>query len=381
MNKFDLVPFDQAFISVPVGNRKIQESEYVTTGSIRVVDQGQRLISGHTNRDDLIIDDGPFIVFGDHTRTIKYVDFPFVAGADGVRLFKATTGFEPEYLYLFLRSAELPADGYGRHSKHLKHLFVPNFSRQQQRQIAARLKAQLAEVDTARQAAQAQVRDAALLRQRLLRQAFDALNDVPHKSLGCWVESYRNGFGKRPGEGETGPIVLRIADVSSGKIDLSKPRRGHVSEKEAQTYRLAPNDLLFIRVNGAREIVGRCCIVSDDVPKDTIFNDHLIRVCLKSGIEPEFARFCASSPAARALIEEAASTSAGQLTINQRVIESIAVPDIPPEKQRQFVIRLQSQLAEAAAIAQAAAAQLAGIERLPQRLLAQAFAPPPAASN
>jgi len=251
------------------------------------------------------------------------------------------------------------------------HLCAPAVD--EQRRIAARLKAQLAEVDRARQAAQAQAREVSLLCRRTLQTAFEDLSDVPYRRLGEYVISYRNGFGRRPAAGEAGPIVLRIADVSSGSIDLSMPRRGYVSPKEAETYRLAPRDLLFIRVNGARDIVGRCCVVGANTPDDTIFNDHLIRVQLNTSIEPEFARACAGSPSARALIEEAASTSAGQLTINQQVIESIKVPKLSLEGQRKFVERLQSQRSEVEALQQAVSEQLAEIDRLPQRLLAQAF--------
>lgn len=196
------------------------------------------------------------------------------------------------------------------------------------------------------------------------------------RAFGEWVESYRNGFGRRPIPGEVGPIVLRIADVSSGVVDLSSPRRGQVSAKEAVTYRLDAGDLLFIRVNGAREIVGRCCVVGLEVPSDTLFNDHLIRVRLKAGLDPEFARICVGLPAARAVIEEAASTSAGQLTISQQVLDALPIPHIAIEEQRRIVTRLKAQLAEVETVRRAAAAQLAEIERLPQRLLAQAFASP-----
>lgn len=292
---------------------------------------------------------------------------------------------DKSYLMLALRSAQA--------RKHIEHfatgtsdsmrnisqdvikatpLWLPNLT--EQRRISASLKAQLTEVESARQAAQAQVREAGLLRGRVLKATFDGLTDAPLKHLGDWIASYRNGFGKRPGEGELGPIVLRIADVSSGVIDVSRPRRGAVSAREAETYKLRKNDLLFVRVNGAREIVGRCCVVGPGVPEDTIFNDHLIRVCLNPGIDADYARFCAGSPSARARIEEAASTSAGQLTISQDVIADISVPDMSLDDQRRIVTRLKAQLAEADAIAQAATAQLAEIERLPQRLLAQAFA-------
>ena len=243
----------------------------------------------------------------------------------------------------------------------------------EQREIATRLKAQLAEVEAARQATLTQVQDADFLSGRLLQAAFDNLDKAPVKPLGEWIVSYRNGFGKRPGTKEAGPIVLRIADVSSGTIDLSKPRRGAVSVKEAETYRLQTNDLLFIRVNGAREIVGRCCIVGPDVPADTIFNDHLIRVCLKPSIDAEYARLCAGSPSARSLIEKAASTSAGQLTINQEVIASVSVPNLSIDEQREFTARLKSQLVEVGTFRTALDVQRLELDLLPSRILAEAF--------
>lgn len=193
------------------------------------------------------------------------------------------------------------------------------------------------------------------------------------RKFGEWVESYRNGFGRRPGGTEDGPIVLRIADVSSGEIDLSAPRRGFVSPKEAETYKLLAGDLLFIRVNGAREIVGRCCLVGAAVPDDTIFNDHLIRVRLKPGLDSEFARFCLGLPHARALIEKAAATSAGQLTISQQVLDSIDIPDLGLEKQRRIAHLIKAQLAAAADARQAVQAQLKDVALLAGKLRDQAM--------
>jgi type I restriction enzyme S subunit len=193
------------------------------------------------------------------------------------------------------------------------------------------------------------------------------------RKFGQWVKSYRNGYGKRPGAGESGPIVLRIADVSSGRVDLSNPRRGTVDDKEADTYRLRTGDLLFVRVNGAREIVGRCCVIGPEVPSDTIFNDHLIRVRLAPGVDADFARLCVSLPRARAIIQEAASTSAGQLTISQQVLDSIDVPDVELDEQRKLVARLYSQLSEVEAAQFAARAQSRDVSLLRARLLTEVF--------
>jgi len=191
--------------------------------------------------------------------------------------------------------------------------------------------------------------------------------------FGSWVRSYRNGFGRRPGAGESGPIVLRIADVSSGHIDLSSPRHGMVSSKEAATYRLEAGDLLFVRVNGAREIVGRCAIVDEDLPHGTIFNDHLIRVQLKPGLDSEFARYCMSTVATRSVIEEAASTSAGQLTINQHLLDSIELPAHPLREQRRIAARLKAQLAAVEDAREAAHAQLREMECLETTIIENAF--------
>ncbi|HMS83549.1 MAG TPA: restriction endonuclease subunit S [Nitrospira sp.] len=193
------------------------------------------------------------------------------------------------------------------------------------------------------------------------------------RKFGEWVHSYRNGFGRRPAFGEVGPIVLRIADVSSGVIDLKEPRRGRVSEKEAAIYKLEPGDLLFIRVNGARDIVGRCCVVGEDVPDDTIFNDHLIRVRLKSGLDPQFAKLCVSLPVVRSIIEEAASTSAGQLTINQDILHSIEIPDVSLDDQRRIAVQLKTQLAAVEQARQAAEVQLNDAQQLVPGILGVAF--------
>lgn len=243
-----------------------------------------------------------------------------------------------------------------------------------QRRIAARLKTQLAAVEEARQAAQAQVKEVQALSSAFLRELEESLLDTYKVgTFAQWVESYRNGFGKRPKPGEDGPIVLRIADVSSGIINLDDPRRGEVSPKEAATYRLIPGDLLFVRVNGAREIVGRCCVVGEGVPPDTIFNDHLIRAQLRNGLLPGFARLCMSLPTARAVIEEAASTSAGQLTVNQQILDSVEIPLLPKDQQTQVVNKHQEQMDTLEQLRAAAKAQLEEIELLPARLLAQAF--------
>ena len=83
------------------------------------------MIGGYT--DDLnckIEIDSPVIVFGDHTRAIKYIDFDFAPGADGTKVLKPDDRFIPKYFYYFLHSIKLQNRGYSRHFKILKSSII-----------------------------------------------------------------------------------------------------------------------------------------------------------------------------------------------------------------------------------------------------------------
>ncbi|MCD6599150.1 MAG: restriction endonuclease subunit S, partial [Dehalococcoidia bacterium] len=81
--------------------RKIKKADFLDDGPIPCVDQSRDFIGGYTTDDESIVDEGkPIIVFGDHTRILKFVDFPFACGADGTQLIVANeAAMSQEYLY------------------------------------------------------------------------------------------------------------------------------------------------------------------------------------------------------------------------------------------------------------------------------------------
>lgn len=136
------VPFLDAVEDATGGHRKVKQRDYLPEGRLAVVDQGAQLIGGYT--DDSTVRSQvplPAIVFGDHTRCVKYVDFPFAVGADGVKVLRPRGGLEPRFLYHFLRSVQLQDGGYARHFKYLKAVEVPVPPVEDQRRIAAILDA------------------------------------------------------------------------------------------------------------------------------------------------------------------------------------------------------------------------------------------------
>ena len=105
---------------------KIQKREIKKNGQIPVITQeASTLISGYTDNSEPITD-LPLIVFGDHSCTVKYVDFPFVRGADGTQLLKVDESIIlPKYLYGYLLTLEiLNAGKYERHFKYLKEVNI-----------------------------------------------------------------------------------------------------------------------------------------------------------------------------------------------------------------------------------------------------------------
>lgn len=122
---------------------KIQTSEYGITGEIPVVDQSQNYISGYVDAEYAVYDKVPVIIFGDHTRVLKYVDFNFVLGADGAKVLQLNDkAVSLRYLYYYLIQNPVPNTGYNRHFSWLRKMQIAIPSNlAEQRAIAERLAA------------------------------------------------------------------------------------------------------------------------------------------------------------------------------------------------------------------------------------------------
>lgn len=102
-------------------HKKIPNSEINTFGSIPVIDQSKSFICGYTDDQEAIISDHPKIIFGDHTRVVKFINFDFARGADGTQVITSNDKRIPQHLlYQMLTAMDLSNYGYARHFKFLK---------------------------------------------------------------------------------------------------------------------------------------------------------------------------------------------------------------------------------------------------------------------
>jgi type I restriction enzyme S subunit len=106
--------------------RKLTKNFYQTIGAIPIIDQGQDFIIGYTDNEEVIIDKGLYVIFGDHTEVFKYVDFPFAQGADGIKIIKTNPSvIVSKFLYYALNSYYIKTGKYTRHFSFLKKTFIP----------------------------------------------------------------------------------------------------------------------------------------------------------------------------------------------------------------------------------------------------------------
>ena len=133
-----VVAFSEAVLNERFGVGKVRQQEYQKAGRFPIVDQGQKLIAGYWDRlEDVYQGPLPVIIFGDHTRVFKFVDFPFVCGADGTKiLVPDISKFFPAFLYFALTRLEIPNRGYNRHFSLLREQRLPCPPLPEQRAIA-----------------------------------------------------------------------------------------------------------------------------------------------------------------------------------------------------------------------------------------------------
>lgn len=120
--------------------KQVQTSEYNAGTEYPIVSQEDKLVSGYCDDVSLLCHfDKPIVIFGDHTRVLKYVDFDFVVGADGVKILIPKDFLLAKTLLYYLQWYNIPSLGYSRHYKLLKELSIPIPSIIEQQSIVAEL--------------------------------------------------------------------------------------------------------------------------------------------------------------------------------------------------------------------------------------------------
>lgn len=106
--------------------KQVKTEEYNSGTKYPIVSQEDKLISGYYDDESYVFHiDSPVVIFGDHTRVLKYIDFDFVVGADGVKIISPKQELNAKFLLYYLQWYKIPNLGYSRHYKLLKEIQIP----------------------------------------------------------------------------------------------------------------------------------------------------------------------------------------------------------------------------------------------------------------
>jgi type I restriction enzyme S subunit len=134
---WEIIPFEESIVKVK-SSSKIKKRDFLETGSYPIISQEADYINGYwENESDLLTIESPVVAFGDHTKTLKYIDFDFVRGADGLKVLQPREFILPKFFYHYLRSIQLETLGYARHYRLLKQVEIRFPGMDEQHQIAS----------------------------------------------------------------------------------------------------------------------------------------------------------------------------------------------------------------------------------------------------
>ena len=367
--------------------KKIPQKEYLQDGKIAIVDQGQNLIGGYTNDKEMIFaGNAPVVIFGDHTRCIKYIDFPFAQGADGVKVIKPKQFFNTKAFYYAFQTVDIPNMGYRRHFPLFDKYEIPVPPLPEQQRIVDRIESLFAKLDEAKQKAQDALDNFETRKAAILHKAFTGeLTAQWRKEHGVGMESWEektlqdvclmkitDGTHKTPTycDKDDGFPFISSKDVTTEKICWDNVKYIVPSLHDELYARLSPQkDDILLAKNGT---TGVAAIVEDD----KIFDIYVTLAVLRPNpklITPRYLWRIVNSPICKNQFNEHL-TGIGVPNLHLRDIKEvlIRVPNILDE-QTEIVRILDDLLAKEQQAKKAAEAVLEQIDLMKKSILARAF--------
>lgn len=364
-------PFEDCIEKVTYTS-KIQRKYFLDTGTFPVVSQEDAFINGYWDgEDDVFRVETPLVVFGDHTKVLKYVDFDFVLGADGVKLLPPKEFLVPKFFYYQLQTAQLDSLGYARHYKLLKELQINYPDKAEQHRIVALLDEAFDGIATARANAEKNLHNARAVFESHLQSVFtEAWQAGEPVTLAELATDITDGDHMPPPKAPSGIPFITIGNVAKGnrKIDFSDtfmvPREYFDALKPNKKPRVG--DVLYT-VTGS---FGIPILVNEQ--RDFCFQRHIGLIRPKTDVSSEWLFYLLMSPQ---IIQQAyaGATGTAQKTVSLKVLRGFKVPRIPLIMQKAATSTLNNLANETQRLESLYQRKLDALDALKQSLLHQAF--------
>jgi type I restriction enzyme S subunit len=373
------LPFLETCQQISVTGKKLKASAYQVSGKYRVVDQGQETVSGFSDNESLVVEvETPVVVFGDHTRIVKWVPWSFVPGADGIKVLAPVKGLCPRFFYYQLSAIELPDKGYSRHFKFLKECEVLIPPLEEQKAIADKLDKLLAQVNNLKTRLDAIPAILKRFRQSVLAAAvsgqlysFDNANgwqDVCVGDLATLVTSGSRGWSKY--YSDSGDLFVRAQNIKNDVLDLGDVAYVDLPERAEGTRTKIKEGDFLITITGAN--VTKCALVGVDVGVAYVSQHVGLVRWSERRYGPYLELFLKSESHGRKQLLDMAY-GGGKPGLNLKNIRDVSLRLPSIEEQKEIVRRVDQLFAFANQIEQQVANAQARVDKLTQSILAKAF--------
>lgn len=372
------------FVNKTDSKKKIQQKFYLKTGDYAIVDQGQNLIGGYTNDASLQYDgELPVVVFGDHTRCVKYVDFKFVQGADGVKILLPFKSFDSKFFYYAIMNLNIPNMGYRRHFPLFDKLTLPLPPLSEQQRIVERIEELFAKLDEAKERLQEVADSFAVRKAAILHKAFTGEltkqwrleNGVSDES---WEEKKLGEVGSWLGGGtpstsreeywENGNILwITPKDMKSAVIEDTLMKVNEIGVKNSSANYIEKPALLVVMRSG---ILRRTFPVAMVKKPFTVNQD--LKAIIPDKDDLEFLYWMLLSNEQR-ILDTCMKNGTTVESINSNALKDLTFKCPTLSEQHEIVRLIDDLLARERAAQQAAEQALASIDLMKKSILARAF--------
>lgn len=376
---------------IPVSpDKKTKQKDYLKKGQLPIVDQGQSLVGGYTDDADMAVKcELPVIVFGDHTRAVKYITFPFGAGADGIKVLQPKENILPLFLYYATQYivAKMPNRGYARHYQYVEKEDLPVPPLPEQERIVARIEELFSQLDAGVETLKKTKAQLAVYRQAVLKEAFEGRLTQAFREENCLPDwktiSITQAIAQRKNALKAGPFgsaLKKECYVPSGykvygqeQVIANNENIGnyYIDEEKYQeliSCAIAPHDILISLVG----TVGKVLVLSDNCLPG-IINPRLIKITLDEKIMmPYFFKYYFESAYLKSLYKKKAH-GATMDVLNMGMIKELPFPLCDIQEQGQVIKEIESRLSVCDSIEQTVDLALQQAEAMRQSILKDAF--------
>ncbi len=364
-------PFEECIEKVAY-TTKIQRKDFLTDGAYPIVSQEEAFINGYWDEEaDLFKVTTPVVIFGDHTKVLKYVDFDFVLGADGVKLLQPREFLQPKFFYYQLQTANLDSLGYARHYRLLKELVVGYPSRTEQQRIVTILDEAFAGIATAKANAESNLQNARAIFENHLQSVFaDAWRIGDLVNLSDLATDITDGDHMPPPKAETGVPFITIGNVNktTREIDFTDTFKVHREYFDGLKPSKKPKigDVLYT-VTGS---FGIPVLIREE--REFCFQRHIGLIRPKVDVRSDWLYYLLMSPQ---IFQQASvgATGTAQKTVSLKILRGFQVPRLPLASQESAVATLDALTVETQRLESLYTRKLAALDELKQSLLQQAF--------